>query len=339
MPCYTLGRLAKVAKADLKGDPELEIRGLSPIQSARAGDLSFITDRVHIKMASESEASAVIVPRDYVNDNTTALLFSDDPYLAYARISPFFKNQPSPSPGVDSSATIADSADIGDDCHIGPGVVVGDNAVVAKGCVVGANSIIGAHCILGEDCVLAAGITLYPRCVLGNGVRLHSGAVVGSDGFGYANDNALWVKIEHLGRVIIEDRAEIGALTSIDRGTLNDTVIGQGVIIDNQVQVGHNVKIGENTAIAGGVLVAGSVVIGKRCRIGGGAAIAGHIEIGDDITIGGRTNVAKSILKKGVYMSPLLAMERSEWRKNIVWIRHLDTMGRTIRKLVRNKSN
>ena len=325
---HRLGQLADLARAEIKGDSELTIHSLSPIDAASAGDLTFIVDDKYIKYLKTTPASAIILSSAHERfaPSGATLLVSANPYLSYALVSAAFK-RPSDFAtgqlGAHPSAAIAPDASLGADCHIGPGAVIGAQSVLGDACVIGANAVIGERCVLQSHCVLDAGVVIGSDSQLGRAVRVSSGAVIGSDGFGYAQDGERWVKIEQCGRVVIGDDVEIGANTTIDCGALGDTVIKRGVIIDNQVQVAHNVLIGEDTAIAGGSLIAGSTEIGRRCRIGGGCAISGHLKIADDVTLLGKTTVSRSIRKKGAYASSLPTMDRATWHKNIVWFRNL----------------
>ena len=327
---HRLARLAELAGASLEGDPETEISGLSSIESASSGDLTFVVDARFADALATTRAAAVIVSPEHASQlpDGVAALLCDNPYLAYARVSSAFKRPLSEPSSAHPSAQIADDAQIGKDCRIDAGAVIGPAARLGDGCVVGANTVVGERCTLGKSCVLAAGVVLYPDTELGEAVRIHGGAVIGADGFGYASENGRWVKIEQCGRTVIGDRVEIGANTTVDRGALGDTVIARGVIIDNQVQVAHNCQIGEDTAIAGGTLLAGSVKIGARCQIGGGTCIAGHLEICDETVVTGMTAVTKSISRKGVYTSLIPATERRPWQKNAVWFRRLDKIAR-----------
>lgn len=323
---YQLSQLSELAGAEIKGDSQLEITGLASIDTAQRGDLSFIADNTYLDHLQTTQATAVIVSQAHAKSapKGLTLLLSETPYLAYARVSKLFRRAPPPKPGTHSTAIIAPDAQLGEKCFVGAGAVIEAGASVGDACVIGANAVVGERCVLGDGCELDAGVIILADSHIGRAVRIRAGTVIGSDGFGYAPDNGRWVAIEQCGRVVIEDEVEIGANTTVDCGTLGDTVIGKGVIIDNQVQVAHNVQIGEGTAIAGGVLIAGSVKIGKHCQIGGGTCLNGHIEIADGVILTGMSAVTKSISKKGIYSSVLPVMERQSWNKNAIWFRRLD---------------
>ena len=232
-----------------------------------------------------------------------------------------------PSAVIHPTATVAASAAIGAHVTVGAGASIGERVVLGPGTSIGANSVVGA------DCRIAANVTIYHGVRIGAGVVIHGGAVLGADGFGFANDGGRWVKIHQLGGVIIGDGVEIGACTTIDRGTLGDTVIEAGVILDNHVQIGHNVRLGENTAMAAYAAIAGSTTVGKNCIFAGQSGAVGHVSICDNVIAHARCTLSKSITRPGAYSADLLMDETPQWRRNAARFRHLDELVRRVRKL------
>ena len=326
----TLQELSNICGAELKGDASCKINSVNTLKSAKKGDISFLSNRRYVDYLKLTNASAVIlVEEDIINCPTNALV-TDNPYLAYAKIANHLYPQIKYSPGISaetgiySKCNIDESASISANISLGKNVEIDKNSYIAPGCV------IEEGVKIGENCQIFANVTLCHDVVIGNDVIIHPGVVVGSDGFGLAPDNGKWLKIPQIGSVVIHDRVEIGANSTIDRGAIEDTVIHSGVKIDNQVQVGHNVIIDQDTAIAGCVAIAGSTFIGKRCQIGGASGISGHITIADDVIITGMSGVANSITKSGIYSAGIPVTDNRTWRKNIVRFKHLD---KTIRNI------
>jgi UDP-3-O-[3-hydroxymyristoyl] glucosamine N-acyltransferase len=298
------------------------------LTTASQQQLSFLADPHYISSLASSEAGAVLVTeayRDQVPTSAIALVVSN-PYLAYASASQLFARYSS-SNGIHPSAVIAESAVIGEQVNIGPFCVIGDNVQVGARSSLDAHVVVEANTSIGTDCVIKSQVVVGPECVIGNHVRLHAGVSIGSEGFGFAPtkdpSNTGWERIAQLGRVIIGDHVRVGSQTCIDRGAIDDTVIGNHVIIDNLVQVAHNVRIGDGTAIAAQTAIAGSTTIGKRCIIGGAVGITGHIEITDDVILSGMTMVTKSIKTAGSYSSGTAAMPTANWRRAAVRFRQL----------------
>lgn len=330
---YTLGELAQHVNGTVQGDATCLIHRVAPLDNAADGELAFLSSSRYKHHLQHTTASAVILSPDMADACPVAALLVDNPHLAYARIAALLNPLDKPGPGIHSAAIIDDTA------HIAA------SASVAAHCVIGANCHIGEHVVVGPACVLGDGVeigdngrlvanvTLCNRVRIGRNAIIHPGVVIGADGFGLANDNGVWVKVPQLGTVVIGDDVEIGANTTIDRGALSDTIIGNGVKLDNQIQVAHNVSIGENTAIAGCVGIAGSARIGARCTIGGSAGVLGHLEIVDDVHITAMSLVTRSIDKPGVYSSGTPLQENRDWHRNYVRYRQLDDMARRLKAL------
>lgn len=330
---YKLSELAQLLEVELRGDPNVEINGLATLQHARTGQLSFLHNSKYKSFLAETQASAVILSSNDAQACTVNALITDNPYLSYAKAVGLFAKIPAPKPGIHATAVIGEGCQIDSTASIGPQVVIGDHVTIGAHTIIGAGCSIGDHCHIDKNTRLWDRVTIYYGVKIGQRVIIHSGAVIGSDGFGLAPDKGKWVKIPQIGSVHIHNDVEIGANTSIDRGALEDTVIEEGVKLDNQIQVGHNVRIGAHTAIAGCVGIAGSTTIGKHCMIGGGAGIIGHLTITDGVMITAGTGVAKSITEPGVYSSGIDAQAAKLWRKNMFRIYHLDEQARKIQEL------
>jgi len=317
---------------EVDSDPPLE--GVASLHGAGPGQIGFVVGKSHLEAARKTRAGALIVGASLADAGLPCpALVVDNPHAAFARVTALFHPATPVQPGIHPSASIAGDARISDSAEIGPGVVVGSGAVIGARCRIGAGCAIGRHVVLGDDGLLHPQVTLYDGCRIGHRVILHSAAVIGADGFGFAWEDDHWVKVPQVGIVIIGDDVEIGAGSTVDRGALDDTVIEDGVKVDNQVQIAHNCHIGAHTAIAGCVGIAGSTHIGQRCRIGGGAVIMGHYRIADDVTISSGSFVAKDILQAGVYTSVQPIMPHADWLKNAAQLRHLATLRQRLNSL------
>jgi UDP-3-O-[3-hydroxymyristoyl] glucosamine N-acyltransferase len=314
---YTLAELIHGLDVELKGDPECVINGVSPIQQSQSGHISFLTNAAYKKYLSSTLASAVILhPKDLDAYKGNAIL-SANPHFTYAKIAAYFYKPVTRLGGIHPNASISAQSEIDASAEIGPHCYIGQHVKIAAGVIIGAGTVIEDYCEIGEATQLDANVTLYHHTKIGKRSHLSSGVVVGSDGFGFANQRGVWHKVPQLGGVRIGDDVDIGANTTIDRGALEDTIIESGVKLDNLIQVGHNVKIGENTLICGCVAIAGSTIIGRNCMIGGAVCFAGHLTVCDGAMITGMTAVTKSIREPGVYSSGIVgAIPNQEFRKN-----------------------
>lgn len=328
-----LGQLAEFLGATLRGAEDKEITGLATLQEAGPNQLSFLANPQYRKYLAQTHASALLLkPADadsYVGD----ALLVPDPYLAYARISHLFDPKPKASAGVHPTAIIADDAQVDATASVGAYAVVESGARIAANVTIGAHCFIGARCEIGEGGWLAPRVTLYHDVRIGQRVVIQSGAVLGGEGFGFANEKGIWQKIAQIGGVLIGDDVEIGVNTAIDRGALADTRIGNGVKLDNQIQIAHNVQIGDHTAMAACVGISGSSKIGKHCMLAGGVGLVGHIEICDGVFITGMTMVTHSITEPGSYSSGTAMQPAGEWRKSAARLRKLDDMARRLQKV------
>ena len=333
----TLGELASKLNLTLAGDEQLLISGINTLKDAQAGEVSFLANPSYQNELAGSQASAVIVAEEFAPQVAGAALVSANPYLSFAQASQLFNNRPVKSAGIHPSAVVADSAEIAGSASIGANVVIGEHCQIGAGSEICAGVVIADHCVVGENCQLNPNVSLYHDVVLGDRVTVHSGCVIGSDGFGFAPDKGKWHKIAQLGGVRIGNDVEIGANTSIDRGALGDTVIEDNVIIDNQIQIAHNVRIGEGCALAGCVGIAGSTTLGKHCTVAGGAGIAGHLTIADGVHISAMTLISKSITEKGAYSSGTAQMPMAEWRRSATRFRQLDSMAKRLQQIEKSQ--
>jgi len=333
MTGWTLAELASMLGAELRGDPARRIHGLHTLSAAGPEQLCFLANPRYRGELQSTRAGAVLLrPADAEGYAGNALLLAN-PYLAYARVTRLFDRTPRPAAGIHETAVVSATARVDASVAVGPHAVIADEVEIGPGTIIEAGAVIQARSRIGRDCRIRANAVIYHDCVLGDRVNLHSGAIVGSDGFGFANDAGRWEKIAQIGRVVIHDDVDIGANTAIDRGALEDTVIHQGVIIDNQVHIAHNVVIGAFTAIAGCVGIAGSTRIGAYCVLAGGVGVAGHLEICDKVQFTGMTMVTKSITAPGSYSSGTGMEPTVDWRKTAVRLRNLDDMARRLREL------
>lgn len=328
-----LGQLAEFLGATVSGDPEKIITGLATLQEAGPAQLSFLANPQYRKFLPDSHAGAVLLKAADAEGFQGDALIVPDPYLAYARISHLFDPKPRASAGVHPSAVIAADAQVDAAASVGPFAVVESGARIAAGVTIGAHCFIGARCEIGEGGWLAPRVTLYHDVRIGKRVVIQSGAVLGGEGFGFANEKGVWQKIAQIGGVSIGDDVEIGVNTAVDRGALADTLIGNGVKLDNQIQIAHNVQIGDNTAMAACVGISGSSKIGKNCMLAGGVGLVGHIEICDGVFITGMTMVTHSITEPGAYSSGTAMQPAAEWRKSAARLRQLDDMARRLKQV------
>lgn len=319
----SLGELAARIGAELDGDPAARVERVATLDRAGAGELSFLYDRRYRRFLAVTGATAVILAPQDRGDCPVAALVTDDPYLGYARAAALLHPPPAARPGLHPAAVVSPRARVAPSAHVGARAVVEDGAEIGERVELGAGAFVGADAVIGEDTRLGAAVVICRGVRIGRRCLLHPGAVIGADGFGFARDGGRWVKIPQLGSVHVGDDVEIGANTTIDRGTLRDTVIEDGVKIDNLVQIGHNCRIGAHTAIAGCAGISGSVDIGRRCMIGGGVGIAGHLHIADDVVITGMSMVTKSIREAGVISSGWPARSSREWRREVAALRAL----------------
>ena len=328
-----LGQLAEFLGATLRGDAEKEITGLATLQEAGPAQLSFLANPQYRKYLAGSRAAALLLKAADAEGFAGDALVVPDPYLAYARISHLFDPKPKAVAGIHPTAVVAADAVVDPTASIGAFAVIESAARIGAGVSIGAHCFIGARSEVGEGGWLAPKVTLYHDVRIGKRVVIQSGAVLGGEGFGFANEKGIWQKIAQIGGVLVGDDVEIGVNTAIDRGALADTLIGNGVKLDNQIQIAHNVQIGDHTAMAACVGISGSTKIGKHCMLAGGVGLVVHIEICDKVFITGMTMVTHSITEPGSYSSGTAMQPAAEWRKSAARIRQLDDIARRLRQL------
>ncbi len=329
----TLGQLAEALGATLKGPEALQITGLATLQEAGPGQLSFLANPQYRKYLDNCQAGAVLLKAADAESFAGNALVVADPYQAYARISHLFDPKPKAVAGIHPSAVVAEDAQVDASASIGPFAVIESGARIEADVSIGAHCFIGARCVVGEGGWLAPRVTLYHDVTIGKRVVIQSGAVIGGEGFGFANEKGIWRKIAQIGGVTIGDDVEIGVNTAVDRGALSDTRIGDGVKLDNQIQIAHNVQIGDHTAMAACVGISGSTRIGKHCMLAGGVGLVGHIDICDNVFVSGMTMVTRSITEPGSYSSGTAMQPLADWRKSAARIRQLDDMAKRLQQL------
>lgn len=315
----------------LIGDGGVEISQVGALASAERGQISFLANPKYRAQLKAARASAVILSEKNAGDTEIPRIVHANPYAYYARVTALLNPPPPPARCVHETAVLLSavpaSATIEAHVVVGRRVTLGENVVLHPGCVIGDDVSIGA------DTLIYPNVVIYPRCVIGARTIIHAGAVIGGDGFGFAREGERWVKIPQIGRVVIGDDVEIGANTSIDRGALDDTVIGNDVKLDNQIQIAHNVRIGDHSAMAGCVGVAGSTTFGRRCTVGGAGMIAGHLDIGDDVHISGGTLVGKSLKQPGQYTAVFPLESHADWLQNAAHLKRLAKLARRVEEL------
>lgn len=327
---YTLAEIANKIGASVHGDEQSEITGISTLNNANTGDIAFLANSKYSTQLAETKASAVIISKNDLNNCQTNALVMDNPYAGFALVAQLLDNTPRSSHNIHPSAIIDKTVEIGENVTIGANTVIEAGAILADNVSIGAGCFIGQGVDINNSTQLWSNVSIYHRVIIGKHCLIQANTVIGSDGFGYANDAGKWLKIPQLGTVIIGNNVEIGASTTIDRGALENTIISDGVILDNQIQIAHNVEIGENTAIAACSVIAGSTKVGKNCIIAGLVGINGHIEVGDGCVFTGMTMVTKGIDKPGVYSSGMPCQPNKEWHKNNARIKKLDSLNKRI---------
>lgn len=330
----SLGDIAARYGCELHGDPDVCVSHVATLSGAGADSITFLANKSYRSQLAATRAAAVILSAEYVENCPVAALVSPNPYAVYARVAGDLHPPLALQPGVDASASVGEGCTVPGSCQVSAGAVIEAGATLGERVRIGPNSVIGRDSRIGDDTQLMANVTLYHGVCIGRRCLIHSGTVVGADGFGIAQDESGWTKVPQIGGVDVGDDVEIGANTTIDRGAIDNTVIGAGVKLDNQIQVAHNVTIGAHTAIAALVGISGSTTIGSGCMIGGASIIAGHISICDHVMLAAGTGVASTIDKPGAYGGfPANADEIGRWRKNVIRFGQLDEMTRRLRKV------
>ena len=333
----SLADIAARLGGDVFGDPKTLIRQVATLASAGAGEIGFLTNLKYKSQLKTTKAAAVIVSVEFADAVDLPRIVTKNPYAYYARLATLLNPRTIAAPGVHPSAYCA--SDLPPDVTIGPNASIGAGVILGQGVVVHAGCVLGDGVKLGSGSVLYPNVSIYAGCEIGQNAIIHSGVVIGADGFGFAPDAGQWVKIPQIGRVIIGDDVEIGASTTVDRGALDDTLIGDGCKIDNQIQIGHNCVIGKHCVIAACAAIAGSVTLQDNVIVGGAAMIAGHVTIASGAVISGGSLVMKNITKPGQYTSVFPLEEHSHWLHNAAQIRHLAKLAERVSELEKMLKN
>jgi UDP-3-O-[3-hydroxymyristoyl] glucosamine N-acyltransferase len=324
---------AQGLSARLDGNGDCEIRHVASLADAGADDITFLVNSRLKKDLQTTAAAAVIVSADDADAVPGRAVIVENPHVAYAHVTAWLYAEDDFLPGIHASAVVDPCSQVHETALVGAHCTIEAGAVIAAECQIGPGCVVGKNVVLGEGSQLVANVTLCHGTQIGRRAILHPGAVIGADGFGLANDRGEWVKVPQVGNVVLGDDVEVGANTTIDRGAIGDTVLEDGVKLDNQIQIAHNVHIGAHTAMAACSAVAGSTRIGKHCAIGGHVGIVGHLEIADNVTVTAMSFVSQAITRPGVYSSGTPLEENAKWHRNFVRIKQLDDMARRLKKL------
>ena len=320
---FKLSELAEILGAELAGDPNKEISGISSLSSAENGEISFIARESFIGQLENTAAGAVICNKSLSNNYSGNKIIGENPYLLYAKCTQLFKAKPVINKGISKLASVQDSCSISTTSSISQFVTLSDGVCIEDDVIVMPGVYIGQNTKISRGTILYPNVSIYNDVDIGQNCIIHSGVVIGSDGLGFAKDSEKWIKIEHLGKVIIGSDVEIGSNSTIDRGSVGNTTICDNVKIDNQVHIAHNVYIGEGTAIAGNSAIAGSTKIGKNCTLAGCSAIVDNIEITNEVHITAMSLITKSITESGIFSSGTPFMKNRDWKKNAVAFKKL----------------
>ena len=336
---YSLKEIAQKINGKVFGSSNVDIKRIATLKNAIEGDISFFTNKKYLSDLKNTRASAVIINEAFINYCSTNAIIVDNAYFSFVKVSRLlndFDKRPMKF-SIDRSAIISDSASIDDNVSIGANVVIEDKVIISSGVRIGHNTVILKNSFINNDTEIGPNVSIYDNVKVGKRCKIHSNSVIGSDGFGNVKDkDGSWVKIPQLGGVLIGDDVEIGSCTSIDRGTIDNTIISNSVKLDNQIQIAHNVIIGENTAIAGSTGIAGSTEIGKNCLIGGQVGISGHVKICDNVILAAASNVSKDIKKPGFYTAAFNARPHMEWKRTSARIFRLEKLVTRVSDLEKN---
>jgi UDP-3-O-[3-hydroxymyristoyl] glucosamine N-acyltransferase len=335
---FTAEQIAEILEGDIVGNPNAEVSKLSKIEEGEKGSLTFLSNPKYNPYLYTTKASIAIVNKSFVAEKEieTTLIKVNDAYAAFSKVLEFYNQVKNNKSGREEPHYISQSASIGSDEYIGAFSYIGENVKIGNNVKIYPNVTIGDNTIIGDNCTLFAGVKIYSETIIGNDCTFHSGAIIGSDGFGFApNKEGEYNKVPQTGNVIIEDNVDIGAATTIDRATLGSTVIRRGVKLDNQIQIAHNVEIGENTVIAAQTGIAGSTKIGRNCMVGGQVGFAGHINIGDNVKIGAQSGVTKSV-KNNQVINGTPAFGFTDFNKSYVYFKNLPKIAEKLNKIERD---
>jgi UDP-3-O-[3-hydroxymyristoyl] glucosamine N-acyltransferase len=334
MPEYTLGQLAKLFGAKLVGgDSTAVITAVAPLAEAGKGQLSFLGHPKYRKFLADTQAEVVLLAAEDAGECPVPALVIDNPAVMFAQVAGLFERKVEQPNGIHETAVIGNDCQIDATASIGARCVIGNHVKIGKNTKILPGTVLADFITIGDDCLIYANVTFYQNVIVGSQVIIHSGTVIGSDGFGNANQDGQWIKTPQLGRVVIGNDVEIGANTTIDCGAIGDTVIEDGVRLDNLIQIAHNVRIGAHTAIAAQTGIAGSTKVGKQCMFGGQVGIIGHLNIGDGVLLTSKSGVSKSLKDRGIYSSGMPVMPHGKWNRCAARFRNLNELNKDVSKL------
>ena len=330
---YTVEQIARLLEAEYIGDGNHRITGLAPIDTAGPDEITFLSDPKYKSQLDTTQAGCVLVSAMLKDNLPTNGIILKDTYLGFAKVAQLLDSTPVPEKNIHPSAFVGEEVSIGQNVAIAPGCVIEDNVVIEDDVIIGANTVIGQGSVIGKNSRLFANVSIYHNVKIGEACVVQSGAIIGSDGFGYANEKGTWIRIPQTGGVVIGDYVDVGANACIDRGALKDTIIGNGVKIDNLCHIAHNVIVGEHTAMAGFTGIAGSATIGKHCTFSGRSSILGHLSIADGTHVTACSLINRSNKEAGVFSSGTGMQDNKTWRKNVARFRQLDDMAKQLKRL------
>lgn len=330
---YSLREIVSKLGGELVGADDVIITRVASLSSAQSGQISFLTDSKYRSLLATTQASAIVVSNQNRDITDLPRIVTGNPYAYFAKVSELLNPVAQYVKGIDASAVVDDTSAVPLSCTVAANCVIGRHVTLGENVVIGPGCVIGDQVAIGDNTRLQANAVVYHDCVIGKNCTLFAGSVIGADGFGYAEDNARWIKIPQVGRVVIENDVDVGANTTIDRGALDDTVIEEGVKLDNLIQIGHNCRIGAHTVIAGCVGIAGSARVGKHCKIGGAAMILGHLEIADGVTISPGSMITRSLFKADTYTALMPFQAHEDWLKTAANLRRLGDLAERVKQL------
>jgi len=332
---FSAQQIATILNGSIEGNPAVEVTDFSKIEEGKPGSLTFLANQKYEPFIYTTQADIVLVNNDFVPTAPiqATLIKVQNAYASLATLLNMVEQSKTKKSGIDSTAFIAASATVGENCYVGNRAYIGEHTVIGKNCLIYPHVYIGDHVTVGDSAIIYPHATVYDDCVIGTRCILQAGAVIGSDGFGFAPDGGEYTKIPQLGNVILEDEVEIGANTTIDRAVMGSTVIRRGVKLDNLIMIAHNVEVGEHTVMAAQTGIAGSTKIGRNCMFGGQVGLVGHLKIGDEVKLGAQSGVLRNIEKPGAYMGTPAPQPLREHYKTIALINKLPEMAQKIQQL------
>ncbi|PJE44376.1 MAG: UDP-3-O-(3-hydroxymyristoyl)glucosamine N-acyltransferase [Flavobacterium sp.] len=338
---FTAAQIAGILEGEVVGNPNAEVFKLSKIEEGTEGSLTFLANPKYVNYIYSTNATITIVNSTFEPENElkTTLIKVEDAYQSFSKLLEYYNQVKLMKSGIEQPSVISENVTYGENLYLGSFCYIGKNVVIGKNVKIYPNSFIGDNVTIGDDCIFFAGVRIYSESVIGKNCVIHSGTIIGSDGFGFApQEDGTYNKVPQIGNVILEDNVEVGSCTTIDRATLGSTIIRKGVKLDNQIQIAHNVEIGENTVIAAQTGVAGSTKIGKSCMIGGQVGIAGHLTIGNNVRVQAQSGIGRNI-PDGETLQGSPSFNYSDWNKSYVHFRNLPKIVAEIEELKKNKPN